>query len=67
MTTWVNDFLRYLSAVELYMRMSASPFPEVESKWARFNMSMRDIGTVALEDHVRKFPIPNLLSSTYNA
>jgi hypothetical protein len=56
MTTWVNDFLRYLSAVELYMRMSASPYPEIESKWARFNMSMRDIGTVALEDHVNFSP-----------
>ena len=51
-TTYVNDFLRYLSAIELYMRTSASPYPELESKWARFNMSMRDMGTVALEDHV---------------
>lgn len=52
-TTYVNDFLRYLSSMELIMRMSASPYPELESKWARFNMSMRDMGTVALEEHVR--------------
>jgi hypothetical protein len=51
-TTYVNDFLRYLSAIELYMRTSASPYPELESKWAHFNMSMRDMGTVALEEHV---------------
>jgi len=51
-TTYVNDFLRYLSAMELVMRLSASPYPELESKWARFNMSMRDMGTVGLEDHV---------------
>jgi hypothetical protein len=38
--------------MELSMRMSASPYPELESKWARFNMSMRDMGTIALEDHV---------------
>lgn len=50
--TYVNDFLRYLSAIELVMRVSASPYHELESKWARFNMSMRDMGTVALEDHV---------------
>lgn len=50
--TWVNDFLRYLSAIELVMRVKASSYPELESKWARFNMSMRDMGTVALEDHV---------------
>jgi hypothetical protein len=51
-TTWTNDFLRYLSSMELIMRMTASPYPELESKWARFNMSMRDMGTIALEDHV---------------
>lgn len=51
-TTYVNDFLRYLSAMELIMRMQASSHPEIESKWSRFNMSMRDMGTVALEDHV---------------
>lgn len=49
---YVNDFLRYLSAIELVMRVSASQYPELESKWARFNMSMRDMGTIALEDHV---------------
>ena len=50
--TYVNDFLRFLSCMELVMRVSPSPYPELESKWARFNMSMRDMGTVALEDHV---------------
>lgn len=55
-TTFVTGFLRYLSAVELFVRMSASPYPELESKWARFNMSMRDMGTIALEDHVSALP-----------
>jgi dynamin-binding protein len=50
--TYVNDFLRFLSCIELVMRVSPSSYPELESKWARFNMSMRDMGTVALEDHV---------------
>jgi hypothetical protein len=50
--TYVNDILRFLSCMELVMRVSPSPYPELESKWARFNMSMRDMGTVALEDHV---------------
>ncbi|TVY90509.1 Dynamin-binding protein, partial [Lachnellula willkommii] len=49
--TNVNDDLRYKSAMELVMRLSASPWPEIESKWARFNMSMRDMGTVALDEH----------------
>jgi hypothetical protein len=49
---YVNDFLRILSSMELFMRLSPSPYPELESKWARFNMSMRDMGTVALDRHV---------------
>lgn len=56
-TSHVNDFLRLLSSMELVMRGGPSSSPEIESKWVRFNMSMRDMGTIALEDHVR---IPNL-------
>lgn len=51
-TTYVTGFLRYLSSMELMMRLGASPFPEIESKWVRFNLSMRDVESVALEDHV---------------
>jgi hypothetical protein len=51
-TTYVNGVLRYLSSMELMMRLGASPFPEIESKWVRFNLSMRDVESVALEDHV---------------
>lgn len=49
---YVKNFLEYLSSIELFMRIKASSYPEMESKWIRFNVSMRDIGTVALEDHV---------------
>ena len=51
-TSHVNDFLRLLSSMELVMRGGPSSSPEIESKWVRFNLSMRDMGTVALEDHV---------------
>lgn len=51
-TNWVEDFLRYLSAIELVVRASPSSYPELESKWARFNLSMRDMGKIALEQHV---------------
>ncbi|KAG9231546.1 RhoGEF protein-like protein [Amylocarpus encephaloides] len=50
--TYVDGFLKLLSAMELVMRLSGSPWPEIESKWARFNMSMRDMGTVVLEEHI---------------
>ncbi|KAA8576546.1 hypothetical protein EYC84_006653 [Monilinia fructicola] len=50
--TWVNDFLRFLSAMELNMRHSPSRHPEMEARWSQFNQSMRDMGSVALEEHV---------------
>ena len=55
-TSYVHEFLQYLSSMELVMRLQASPFPEVESKWVRFNVSMRDIEKVALENHVSLTP-----------
>jgi hypothetical protein len=51
-TTYVRKFLEHLSSIELLMRIGASPYPELESKWVRFNISMRDMGSVALDDHV---------------
>ena len=49
---WVQYMLDYFSAMELTMRTTTSNNPEVESKWARFNISMRDMGTHILSDHV---------------
>lgn len=54
-TEYVHEFLRYLSSMELVMRLQPSPHPEIESKWVRFNVSMRDIEKVALEQHVSYF------------
>ncbi|EKD17209.1 uncharacterized protein L3040_008852 [Drepanopeziza brunnea f. sp. 'multigermtubi'] len=51
-TNYVNNNLRLFSAMELFMRMFPSSIPEIESKWVRFNMSMRAIGSVGLDDHV---------------
>ncbi|KAE8444197.1 hypothetical protein EG329_000794 [Mollisiaceae sp. DMI_Dod_QoI] len=49
---YVSKTLQYFSSMELIMRMSASRYPEIESKWVRFNLSMRDMGTIAIDDHV---------------
>lgn len=51
-SSYVHEFLQYLSSMELVMRLQPSPHPELESKWVRFNVSMRDIEKVALEQHV---------------
>lgn len=51
---YVQTFLDYLSAMELVMRLQPGPHPELEAKWVQFNVSMRDIKTVALDQHVSK-------------
>ncbi|KAI1312526.1 hypothetical protein F5Y03DRAFT_239909 [Xylaria venustula] len=51
-TEHVHVFLQYLSSMELVMRIQPSPHPEIESKWVRFNVSMRDLEKVALEQHL---------------
>jgi dynamin-binding protein len=57
---YAGGFLMYLSAIEVFMRVHVSPYPELESKWTRFNVSMRDLGTVVLESHVSTSPQPSL-------
>ena len=51
---YVHEFLRYLSSIELVMRLQPGNYPELESKWVQFNISIRDLEKVALEDHVSK-------------
>ncbi|KFA66296.1 hypothetical protein S40285_01920 [Stachybotrys chlorohalonatus IBT 40285] len=51
-TTYVRDFLQYLSSVELVMRLQPGSYPELESKWVQFNISIRDLEKVALEEHL---------------
>lgn len=55
-TSYVREFLQYLSSVELVMRLQPGNYPEIESKWVQFNISIRDIEKSALEDHVSVYP-----------
>lgn len=56
-TTYVHEFLQYLSSMELVMRLQPSrEYAHLESKWVQFNVSMRDIEKIALEKHV-SFPL----------
>lgn len=58
-STYVQAFLDYLSAIELVTRLQPGPYPELESKWVQFNVSMRDIKKVALDQHVSNFVFPS--------
>ncbi|KAK0392631.1 hypothetical protein NLU13_2126 [Sarocladium strictum] len=51
-SAYVHEFLQYLSSVELVMRIQPGSYPELESKWVQFNISIRDLEKVALEDHL---------------
>lgn len=58
--SYVREFLNYLSSIELVMRLQPGSFPEIESKWVQFNISIRDLEKVTLDDHlaqVRKLVI----------
>lgn len=51
-STYVHEFLQYLSSMELVMRLQPSKnHGHLESKWVQFNVGMRDIEKV-LELHV---------------
>lgn len=53
-STYVHEFLQYLSSMELVMRLQPSKsHGHLESKWVQFNVSMRDIEKV-LEQHVSR-------------
>ncbi|KAG6032712.1 hypothetical protein E4U41_007162 [Claviceps citrina] len=57
---YVHEFLQYMSSIELVMRLQPGNYPELESKWVQFNISVRDLEKVALEEHlsqVRKLVI----------
>ncbi|KAF7562169.1 hypothetical protein G7046_g1968 [Stylonectria norvegica] len=51
-SAYVHEFLQYLSSIELVMRLQPGNYPELESKWVQFNISIRDLEKVALEEHL---------------
>ena len=50
--TYVSRFNDFLLAIEAYMDVAQSTYHEVESKWRKFRMSMREVQTTALPEHV---------------
>ncbi|KAK2750171.1 hypothetical protein FQN57_004667 [Myotisia sp. PD_48] len=47
--TKFNDFV---IAVESYITLAPSNYPELESKWCRFRLAVKDVMNIALVDHV---------------
>jgi dynamin-binding protein len=51
-TEFVEKFNGYIQAVEEFIDIRQTPYPEAESKWRKFAQSMREMGARALGDHV---------------
>ncbi|KAI9739592.1 MAG: hypothetical protein M1834_006310 [Cirrosporium novae-zelandiae] len=49
---YVDRFNSLVSAIEEYIESGQSNHPELESKWRKFRMSVRDISGMALREHV---------------
>ncbi|PGH05495.1 hypothetical protein AJ79_06802 [Helicocarpus griseus UAMH5409] len=50
--TSIKKFHDYVLAIESYIGVAPSNYPELESKWCRFRLAVKDVLTVALVDHV---------------
>jgi hypothetical protein len=50
--TFVDGFCGLIQAMEAYIDVSPSLQPELESKWRKFGMAMRELATIALPEHV---------------
>ncbi|PGH30813.1 hypothetical protein GX50_06399 [[Emmonsia] crescens] len=50
--TSIKKFHDYVLAIESYINVAPSNYPELESKWCRFRLAVKDVLTVALVDHV---------------
>ena len=49
---WVNKFNEFVVGFEAYLDVGQTTNPEIESKWRRFRLSMREIQITALTDHI---------------
>ncbi|MCJ1391127.1 hypothetical protein MMC18_003989 [Xylographa bjoerkii] len=50
--TYVSRFNDFILAIEAHMDVAQSTYHEVESKWRKFRMSMREVQTTALPEHI---------------
>ena len=49
---FVRKFCHFAEAMEAHIDVGQTSYPELESKWRKFRMSMREMAAMALADHV---------------
>ncbi|KAL9124592.1 MAG: hypothetical protein Q9217_006091 [Psora testacea] len=52
--SFVKKFCTFAEAMEAYIDVGQTSYPELESKWRKFRMSMREMLTMALTDHIEQ-------------
>ncbi|KAL6716243.1 hypothetical protein ACLMJK_005809 [Lecanora helva] len=49
---FMNRFCRFAQAMEAHIEVGQTSYPELESKWRKFRMTISEMSTHALPDHV---------------
>lgn len=49
---YVNQFNEYADSIEEIIGMSPSPYPQLESKWHQFKLTVQELVSTALPEHV---------------
>ncbi|KAJ5314021.1 uncharacterized protein N7443_000905 [Penicillium atrosanguineum] len=49
---WMIQFNELATSIEAFLDVHNSPYPELESKWRQFRITVRDIITYALPEHI---------------
>jgi dynamin-binding protein len=57
----MEKFNDYITAIQGYIDVAQSNYAEIESKWHRLRVFVREIMNVALPEHVSVFPLPKIL------
>ena len=60
---FMDKFNEFVGAIEGFIDVGPTTHPELESKWRKFRMSMREVSATALTDHVSR-PPPQVLALT---
>ena len=65
---FVTRFCEFVMAIEAYMDVGQTSYPETESKWRKFRLTSREITMTALTDHVNisdpSYPVHEKLTRT---
>ena len=49
---FMNRFCDFVGAIEQFIDVGQTNYPEIESKWRKFRMSTKEMSAIALADHV---------------